>query len=168
MPRSVASPERARFTRFVGDWTGDEHVGESDFGGPCTALVRFRFRTVADGAFLAVDYVEDGGPGVIGHGVIGFDEKRGVYTLHWFDNSGVPPSAVGIAPVDGDELAFEANYGSHLGRTLFIAGDSELRFRVEMQKPDQPWRIVVDAVLAKIDSGATLEEARASSTLRSR
>jgi len=153
--------ERGLFARFTGDWVGDERVAKSDFSAAGTALARLTFRTVADGAFLAVDYLEEGGPGVKGHGVIGFDEQRSVYTLHWFDNAGAPPSTAAIAHAHGDELAFAANYGTHFGRTVFIAGDNELRFRVEMQKPDQPMVVVVDAVLAKIDGGVTLEDARA-------
>jgi len=168
MPATHPSRQHALFARFVGDWVGDERVGATELGPAGTAHARMHFHTVADGMFLVVEYVEDGGPGVIGHGMIGFDKKRGLYTLHWFDNSGTPPTTMATAPVHGDALEFEADYGGHLGRTVFIAGDSELRFRVEMQKPEQERVVVVDAVLAKIDNATTIEEARASSTLRSR
>ena len=168
MPQTHPSHEHALFARFIGDWVGDERVAATEFGPAGTAHARMSFHTVADGMFLFVYYVEDVGPGVIGHGMIGFDKKRGVYTLHWFDNAGMPSSTIATAPANGDDLAFEADYGWHLGRTVFNAGDSELRFRIEMQKPEHERVVVVEAVLAKIDAGSTIEDARGSSTLRSR
>lgn len=150
------------FERLVGDWIGDEQIGASAWSDAGTAHSRLSFHPVCDGAFLAVEYDEDGGPSMKGHGVIGFDKKAQAYTLHWFDNAGAPPSTYARGTFENGVLAFEHDYGGHLGRTVFALDDTTLSFRVEMKKPEADWSTVVDGVLVRVDDAVTIEDVRAS------
>jgi uncharacterized protein DUF1579 len=132
-----------KLERLEGKWTGDEtwHPSPLEPRG-AKAVGTFDFRKDIDGFFLITDYDEriEGGPGIRGHGVVGWDPKEKSYTLHWFDNFGKPPAAPGRGQWKGNTLAFDHDYGEHRGRTIFeLDGKDNLNFRIEQSEDGKTW-----------------------------
>lgn len=124
LPKPIAAHERLR--AFVGTWHGDEAIHLSPFTHEQRGAGTFVIREALDGFFVTIDYEQRAGGDVVmrGHGVIGFDTKQNLYTLHWFDTFGSPPAGVGRAWRWEDGLTFEQDHGHHTSRTSFqLRGD---------------------------------------------
>jgi hypothetical protein len=134
-----------KLKKLAGKWTGEEtwHPSKLEPKG-AKASATFNFHPEIDGFFLLADYDEriEGKPGIRGHGVVGWDPKEKVYTLHWFDNFGNPPATPGRGQWKGDTLAFEQD---HHGRTIFeLDGKDALNFRIEMSEDGKSWNRILD------------------------
>ena len=93
MPKVTA--EHRQLERLVGTWRGEERLYPSPFepqGG--TAVGRVWNRLALDGFAVLQDYEQerDGATAFRGHGVFRWDEGERIYSLHWFDSIGMPPS----------------------------------------------------------------------------
>lgn len=143
------------FEKLEGKWMGEETYDPSPLepkGAHC--MVSLDFRRDIDGFYLIGDYAEkpasDRPEGLRGHWVIGFSAKEKTYTLHWFDNFGIPPEAPSKGVWKGDTIVFENHGEGHHGRTIFeVAGKDALVFRVEMSTDGTKWAHVLEAKLKR-------------------
>lgn len=92
MPRTT--PGHVRLEQLAGHWEGEEQMPPSQWdpkGG--TAIGRTRNRVALNGFAMISDYEQerDGVITFTGHGVLSFEPKRDLYSLHWFDCMGSPP-----------------------------------------------------------------------------
>lgn len=108
-PMRQPTEAHKKLEKLAGDWTGDEKVYPSRYGSGGTFVGRYRHELDLGGFFVLQDYVEerDGQPVFHGHGVLGYDDKKKLYSWHWFDATGFVQSAPSYGRFEGDKLSFE-------------------------------------------------------------
>ncbi|MBX7116902.1 MAG: DUF1579 domain-containing protein [Myxococcaceae bacterium] len=145
MKKPELTDKHNRFEAFVGRWKGPETLSETPLTPDGKADGCLFFRTILQGFFMTVDWVEKfhGRTQMEAHGVIGWDAKQKSYTLHWFDNFGSPPLTPGKGTWNGHALVFEHDMPTHQGRETLTLDDGKLAFKLEMTFEGQ-WKTVVD------------------------
>ena len=128
--------------RFVGDWAGEETLFPSPF---CpeerTAVGRFSYKMGLGGFFLTSEYEESvaGEPSYAGHGVYGYDDEAGKFTMHWFDSMGGSYVKPALGGWDGNSLSFEnVTPQGHARYTHTLEGD-EYHFKIEVAEDGEAW-----------------------------
>lgn len=128
---------------FVGHWAGDEILYPSPWA-PEQRTARGEHRTelIVDGMFLRNEYTESRDSKVVfrGYGIYGYDVKRNLYTMHWFDSMGMPPQET-TGTRDGDTLVFVNANADTRGRYLYRLIDADhFSFRIEVADPTGDFR----------------------------
>jgi hypothetical protein len=102
MPKPTT--HHGKLEKLAGTWVGEEKMNPSPWdpkGGAARGVMEARMDL--DGFYLVGDYRQerDGKVTYRGHGVYGYDAKKGDYTMYWFDAMGwtqaAPPGASGKA-----------------------------------------------------------------------
>ena len=105
-----------------------------------------------NGFALLSDYEQerDGVVTFTGHGVMSFNPKEDLYTLHWFDCMGSPPE-VFVGRFDGDILSLaHGGPGMHARMTYDLSDPENLRTRMEMSQDGTAWNILFDGSYKRI------------------
>ena len=146
MKKPEPTENHLRLRELAGEWKGEEVLHETKVTPRGKAKGFFSFRPGVDGFFLIADYTQEteGKISLRGHGVIGWDASQSCYTLHWFDSYGLPPDRPGRGQWRGDTLAFEHEYSTKVGRTVFQLGGPGLVFKVEMNFENQGWQTALE------------------------
>ncbi len=141
------SPGHLRLEKLAGSWEGEENMHPSEWdpkGG--TAVGRTNYRLALNGFSLISDYEQER-DGVItysGHGVLTFDPKDELYTLHWFDSMGSPPE-VFTGCFDDDVLTLaHGGPGMHARLTHDLSKPQYMRSRMEMSQDGDTWSTLFD------------------------
>jgi Protein of unknown function (DUF1579) len=80
-----------------------------------------------------------------GHGVMGFDPSREIYTLHWFDSMGSPPERF-EGRFAGDVLTVaHGGPGMHARLTWDVSQPDRMRTKMEMSQDGTVWNTLFDA-----------------------
>ena len=122
---------------------GEEKIQGSPHTTETKAMGTIELKTTLGGLFATMDYVEKGAGKTLmaGHGVIGWDAKKKVYTLHWFDTFGSPPGAPGTGQWENDTLKFHQE-GS--GNTILQLTDGGLVFKIEMDVDGKGFKPIIE------------------------
>ena len=162
------TPNHDRLRTLIGRFSGPETVYHSPWTNEGTAVGQWTIRGGLDGFFVIVDYMQQVGTKMTmsGHGVIGYDVKRNVYTLHWFDTFGKPPHAALVGQWDGTSLVFETDQaeakaesdGGHRARTIFGIESGALVFRAESDGHGS-WEPLLEGSYRRIRDNTVEEEA---------
>lgn len=145
MPRP--SDAHIRLQALQGDWIGTEIHHPSPWSpAPHQSIGRFRMRMIVDGFFLANDYEEERDGAVVfrGHGLYGWDARRGCYTMYWVDSMGsVPADTTG--GFEGDRLVFTNRSDHGHGRyTYTLRGPDALAFALESSRDGEQWTLLIN------------------------
>jgi hypothetical protein len=145
MPKPT--PAHEKLHALAGEWEGRETLHPSPWA-PDTrhAVGRFCMRMAVDGMFLLSDYEEERDGAVVfrGHGVYGYDAKREVYTMYWFDSMGHNPNET-LGTWDGETLTF-ANRSDH-GHARYVytlRGPDEMSFRIDSSRDGEQWTCLME------------------------
>jgi len=150
MPKPSAG--HLKLQTLAGTWEGEETMHPSQWdpqGG--TAVGRTRGRVALDGFALLIDYEQERGGAVTftGHGVMTFDPKSGLYTLHWFDCMGTAPEAFS-GRFDGDRLTVaHGGPGMHARLTYDLSKPNRMTTKMEMSKDGAVWNTLFDGQYRK-------------------
>lgn len=141
-------PGQARLQKLAGNWEGEETMYPSQWdpkGG--TATGRNRSRLALNGFVLITDYEQERG-GIItftGHGVMSYDSKSDLVTLHWFDSMGSPPE-VFTGRFDGDRLTVaHGGPGMHTRLTYDVSEPRQMQSKMETSQDGVTWKTFFDA-----------------------
>lgn len=155
MPKPGAG--HAFLARFAGRWKGDEvlHPAPPLRDRTLAAVGEFRIRMGVRGFFLVSDYREtiDGALAHEGHGVYGFDDASGTFTMHWFDGTGGIPEQVVRGHREGDALRFVAGSAEFGGRYTYALLDPDtFTFRLELRRGGEgaPWTPFMEGTYRRI------------------
>ena len=146
-------PGHSRMGKLAGPWEGEENMHPSQWdpkGG--VAVGRTKSRLALNGFALISDYEQerDGVVTFTGHGVMSFDPKEDLYTLHWFDCMGSPPE-VFVGRFDGDILSLaHGGPGMHVRMTYDLSNPENLRTRMEMSQDGAAWNTLFDGSYKRI------------------
>ena len=145
MPKPA--PGHLRMEKLAGNWEGEEKMPPSRWdpkGG--AAIGRRKSRLALNGFALISDYEQERG-GVItftGHGILCFDPKRDLYSLHWFDCMGSPPE-VFLGRFDGDRLTVaRGGPGMHARLTYDLADPKRMLSKMEMSQDGIAWNMLFE------------------------
>jgi hypothetical protein len=147
MPKPTEN--HARLAAFAGRWTGEEKIHPSPWdpqGG--TATARIDSRMTCDGFCLVTDYVEErnGAVTYVGHGVTGYDTKRGCYLQHWSDSMGGMPADAKPGAWIGDTLGFQVAGPHGHSRYLYrLTAPDVYEFRIENSPDGVNWQPFIEA-----------------------
>jgi hypothetical protein len=138
----------AKLAALAGTWQGKETLFPSQWVPETrSAEARVTARMDVGGFFLITDYVEEreGKVNYRGHGVFGFCDQEGVYTMYWFDD--VSPGSL-VTPAkgrwEGDTLAFENESPMGKGRYVYTLTDGGYTFRIETSRDGKTWSPMVE------------------------
>lgn len=151
MPRPVDG--HARLVKLAGKWEGEERMHPSQWdpkGG--TAVGRNNGRVALSGFALINDYEQerDGAVTFTGHGVMTFDPKEDLYTLHWFDCMGSPPE-VFTGRFEGDVLSVaHGGPGMHARLTYDLSTPGVMGSSMDMSQDGKTWNRLFDATYRKL------------------
>ena len=156
MEKPTPTQEHKKLARLVGKWVGEEKIYSSPHASENKATGSFEFRSVLDGLFTTMDYVEKAGGKTLlaGHGVIGWDAKQKHYTLHWFDTFGSPPGAPGTGQWQNDTLKFHQE-GS--GNTVLQLADGGLVFKIEMDVDGKGMKPIIEGNYHRVGAANVAE-----------
>lgn len=142
MPKPA--PAHEKLHAMIGTWTGQETMHPSPWDPEgCTATGLIEARLALDGMFVISDYREErqGKLAFRGHGVYGWDEKRGEYTMYWFDSMGSTPAGPARGKWAGDTLTFEARSALGFSRYVYrFEGDGRYAFEILMSDDGESYR----------------------------
>ena len=97
---------------------------------------------------MIMDYVQTRGGQVsyLGHGVYGWDDKAGKYTMYWFDSmSGAPIMPVSEGTWVGDLLVYVSKSEMGWGRYSYrFESETNYRFTIETSKDGQKWTMFLE------------------------
>lgn len=131
-------PAHERLLRFVGRWSGTEHMAPTQWGPGGTATGRTLCRRALDGLALIQEYEQEKDGQIVfrGHGIMLIEPDTQDVLWWWFDSMGMPP-----IPARGhwndDVLVFENTTPMGDARyTYDFAGDG-YRFTIENRFPGQ-------------------------------
>jgi hypothetical protein len=160
MEKPTPTAEHKRLERLSGRWAGEEKIHGSPHATDDKATGTFEFRSILDGLFTTMDYVERAGGKTLlaGHGVIGWNAKEKHYTLHWFDTFGSPPGAPGTGEWKNDTLKFHQP-GS--GNTILRLADGGLIFEIEMDVDGKGPKPIIEGKYHRVGAGRVSEEDQA-------
>jgi hypothetical protein len=140
-------PGHLKLKKLVGNWEGEEKMHPSQWdpkGG--TAVGRTKSRLALNGFALITDYEQerDGVITFTGHGVMSFEPKNELYTLHWFDCMGSPPE-VFVGRFDGDRLTVaHGGPGIHARMTYDLADPQQMLSKMEMSPDAATWKTLFE------------------------
>ncbi len=133
------TPQHKTLARLAANWIGDDTMFPSQWdpkGG--TARSTFKTQMACDGFFLVGDYAQERDGKVVyrGHGVFGYDEKDGVFTMYWFDSMGgggyTTPSK---GKWHGDTLQFEqVTPMGHMRHVYEFESANRMTFRIDVSR----------------------------------
>jgi len=139
---------------FVGSWQGDEHRYAKPDQGPEKTRGHLECRMDLGGFFLISQYREDDSAydHFCGHGIYGWDEAQGCFTMYWFDShgGGGPPT-----PVPGhwrdERLVFVRKTGTGFTRYIHRL-ESRDRYRVVIEKSSDgtTWQPHMDGLYTRV------------------
>lgn len=145
MPKPA--PGHLRLEKLAGHWEGEETMHPSQWdpkGG--TAVGRTKSRLALNGFALITDYEQerDGAITFTGHGVMSFEPKNELYTLHWFDCMGSPPE-VFVGRFDGDRLTLtHGGPGMHARMTYDVADPQQMLSKMEVSHDAATWKTLFE------------------------
>ena len=146
----AATSPRAKLEALAGSWIGEEEVfSASPWGEPGgVGAARVEARMDLDGAFLITDYQVDRGGRVAfrGHGIHGWDDERGRYTMYWFDSLSPGLVTPALGQWDGDTLTFEQSGPGNV-RARFVytfEGRDRYHFRMEHSRGGVGWTTTME------------------------
>ncbi len=103
-----------------------------------------------DGLCVIMDYAQrrDDQISYRGHGVYGWDEKQGKYTMYWFDTlSGAPFMLASEGTWDENSLVYFNKGAMGWGRYCYhFESDSRYRFTIETSQDGQSWMFFLESV----------------------
>ena len=140
--------QHRRLEKLAGSWVGEETLSPSPWdpkGGP--AMGKIEARVGLDGFFLISDYVQErnGKVSYRGHGVYGYDQKQGRWTMHWFDNMGMGCTGVALGIWEGDKLIFQSQGEMGHGRfTYTFLADGRHNFKLENSMDGKNWQLFME------------------------
>ncbi len=140
---------------FVGSWHGEERR-YSDRGDPEMRRGSLEMRMDLGGFFLISEYREDN-PSYQhfrGHGIYGWDEGRGCFTMYWFDSRGGGGPA---NPVEGryanEQLVFMRRSAKGFTRYIHrLASRDRYRFVIEKSEDGKTWRPHMECEYTRVPS----------------
>jgi hypothetical protein len=140
MQKPALRNEHERLRELAGDWEGTEHLGEP-FKPGTTAHGSWHCRAALEGLYLIMDYTQtmDERVSMLGHAVVGFDDKQDCYTLHWFDTFSEPPKEPDQGKCQNGRLVFEHAFPSHERRTTLERMENGIHVKVEMRFEGEDW-----------------------------
>ena len=151
MPKPT--PEHQKLHAFVGTWKGEEKLFPSNWdptGGPAYGV--FTHRMEINGFFLITDYVEtrNGQESYRGHGIMGYDANKKVYTWYWVDAMGMPPSH----PIEGHwtdkGLLFnESGPKGHFSHGFGLLDPNTSTFRIDTSADGKTWSPMMEGRYVK-------------------
>jgi hypothetical protein len=116
---------------LAGQWEGKETVLPSSWnpkGGSAKCFVDAHLEV--DGFFLVIDYIHEEAEAALkfrAHGVVGWDNEKSAYFMHWFDAYG---AWVGSGKWNDSKLAFE--FPNH--RVSYELKEKSYIFRIEIRQ----------------------------------
>jgi Protein of unknown function (DUF1579) len=129
-----------RLGRLVGSWEGVEtHYPFPGFPEITHADARVNIRFELNGLLLVCDYAtyRDGELLYLGHGLYGWEESSGMYTLYWFDTAGTDPVVHALGVWKDDTLTFEYDRGRQPMRVVYrFLGDEGYDRVIEASTPE--------------------------------
>ncbi len=146
-------PGHLNMEKLAGHWEGEESMHPSQWdpkGGVSTG--RTKSRLALNGFALISDYEQErnGMVTFTGHGVMSFNPKEDLYTLHWFDCMGSPPE-VFVGRLDGDVLILaHGGPGMHVRTTYDLGNPENLRTKMEMSQDGAAWNTLFDGSYKRI------------------
>jgi hypothetical protein len=146
MPKPDA--DHAKLEALAGRWQGEENMHPSPWdpdGGK--AIGRTTSRLALGGFALISDYEQerDGVTTFLGHGVMTFDPKEALYTLHWFDSMGSPPEVFKGRFEGGVLTMAHGGPGMHVRLTRDLRDPHELVTTMQMSRDGNDWNTLFDA-----------------------
>ena len=141
-------PGHKRLERLTGTWEGEEKMYPSQWdpkGG--TAIGRNKGRLALNGFALINDYEQerDGVITFTGHGVMRFDSKLEIYTLHWFDCMGTG-CEIFTGRFEGEVLTMShGGPGMHSRLTYDFSELPHLLSKMEMSQDGATWNTLFEA-----------------------
>lgn len=140
-------PGHARLEILAGEWEGEEHMHPSQWdpkGG--TAIGRNKGRMSLRGFALINEYEQERDSVITfsGHGVMTFDPKEDLYSLHWFDCMGSPPE-VFTGNWDGEVLTMSHGGHMHARITYEMSTLDEMKSSMDMSQDGERWNRLFDA-----------------------
>ena len=142
MEMPTPGKEHDRLTAFVGRWQGEETLFPSAFS-PLerSAVGQFHYRMAMGGFFLLSDYEElvANEPSYGGHGVYGYDEKEGCFTMHWFDSMGGSYLKPATGGWDGNSLVFQNMSEQGHARYTHTIEPEDYSFKIEISDDGEAW-----------------------------
>ncbi len=151
MPKPT--PGHFRLEELAGHWEGEETMHPSQWdpkGG--TAIGRTRSWMALNGFALISDYEQerDGIITFTGHGVMSFDPKTSLYTLHWFDCMGSSPE-VFVGRFNGNRLTVaHGGPGMHARMTYDVAEPQCMFSKMEMSPDGTAWNTLFEGRYQRI------------------
>ena len=143
------SPGHVKLRKLVGNWEGKETMHPSQWdpkGG--IAVGRTKSRLALNGFVVISDYEQerDGVVTFTGHGVMSFDPKEDLYTLHWFDCMGSPPE-IFAGRFEGDVLTVaHGGPGMHARMTYDLTDPRHMRTQMKMSPDGATWKTLFDGL----------------------
>lgn len=148
------SDRHLKLHALAGNWTGQEKLHPSPWdsaGGD--AVAECRAKVALNGLCVIMDYVQrrDGHVSYQGHGVYGWDDKRGKYTMYWFDSmSGATLSPASEGTWTGNSLVYVNKSAMGWGRYSYhFESDERYRFTIETSQDGQSWQFFLESVFVK-------------------
>ncbi len=126
-------PQHERLYYFLGEWEGDEVFAKSEFVPDGAETVgTYTYRTILNGMFVEYAYETDGeGFHFEGKGLYGFDGMKNVYTMSWFDLTGMSDHAEGAWTDEGLVFEYESQWGEKTLKNrsvIKVLNDDEFSF----------------------------------------
>jgi hypothetical protein len=145
MPKPT--PGHLKLEKLAGNWEGEEKMPPSQWaprGG--IAVGRTKNRLALNGFSLISDYEQerDGVITFTSHGVLSFEPKRDLYSIHWFDCMGSAPE-VFLGRFDGDRLTVaHGGPGMHARLTYDLADPKRMLSKMEMSQDGITWNTLFE------------------------
>ncbi len=147
MPKPHKSHQKLHV--LAGTWVGREKIHPTPWdsvGGEATAqsdaIVAF------DGFCVIMDYVQTRGGQISysGHGVFGWDDKAGKYTMYWFDSiSGAPICPAAEGTWVGNLLVYISKSEMGWGRYSYrFESETKFKFTIETSQDGQAWKMFLE------------------------
>lgn len=148
MPMPEPDEHHAKLATLAGRFVAEETLYPSAWNPEeCTATGYFDSKMVLGGFFLMNDYVQrrDGAVTFEGHGLYGWDDARGAYTMHWFDSMGGDPGAPVLGAWRGDTLTFaKSGPEGHARYTYVLETADVLVFSISTSKNGDTWQTLLE------------------------
>jgi len=153
MQMSPPDEHHKKLQALAGQWKGDEIMHPSPWNPESArATSKANAKMGLGGFFLIMEYEQfrNGQSSYSGHGVFGWDQAQGKYTMHWFDVMGMDPGAPALGTWEGNKLQFVKAHPMGHGRyTYEFKPDGSYTFRLENSQDGNNWMAFIDATFQR-------------------
>jgi len=139
---------------LVGTWNGEEVMPPSPWNPEASKRTsRTDARLDLGNFFLIMEYVQKSGAQETyrGHGVYGWDPRKQLYTMHWFDVMGGDPGAPALGTWEGNRLSFQNQH--HMGHSRYIYefnGPNAYTFQLDSSQDGKNWMRFVEGKYQRV------------------